>query len=279
MSALPLRWALRELRGGLRGFGIFLACLALGVAVIAGVGSVAASVAAGLAVNARALLGGDVELHLVHRTATDAERAFMRRSGAVSRVAEMRAMARSADGENVALIELRAVDDAYPLYGAVALDPPTSLADTLAQHDGKWGAAAAPDLIARLGLHRGDTIRIGDGAFVLRAALTAEPDASGGSFALGPHVMIAAAALPATGLVQPGSLIDYSYRLRLAPGADAAAWVAAISGKCPAAGWRIRQPGQAAPNLARLLDRVSLFLTLVGLTALLVGGVGIANAV
>jgi len=279
MSLLPLRWAWRELRGGLRGFGIFLACLALGVAVIAGVGSVAASVAAGLAVNARALLGGDVELHLVHRTATDAELAFMARRGAVSRVADMRAMARSKDGDNVALIELRAVDGAYPLYGAPTLDPPANLADALARRDGIWGAAAAPDLIARLGLHRGDPIRIGDGVFALRAALTGEPDVSGGSFALGPHVMIAAAALPATGLVQPGSLIDYSYRLRLAPGADDAAFVAAAQRQFPDAGWRIRLPGQAAPNLARLLDRVGLFLTLVGLTALLVGGVGIANAV
>ncbi len=276
---LALRWALRELRGGLRGFWIFLACLALGVAVIAGVGSVAASVAAGLGVNARALLGGDIELHLVHRTATDAELAFMRDSGAVSRVAEMRAMARSDDGNQVGLIELRAVDPAYPLYGSVTLDPPMALDAALAQRDGMWGAVAAPDLIARLGLHRGDVVRIGDGRFTLRAALTAEPDASGGSFALGPPVMIAAAALPATGLVQPGSLIDYSYRLRLAPGTGEAAWISTLRNKFPEAGWRIREPGQAAPNLARLLDRVTLFLTLVGLTALLVGGVGIANAV
>jgi putative ABC transport system permease protein len=276
---LPLTWALRELRGGLRGFGIFLACLALGVAVIAGVGSVAASVSAGLGVNAKALLGGDIELHLVHRTATGGELTFLRDSGAVSRVAEMRAMARSDDGNQVGLIELRAVDPAYPLYGAVALDPPGSLDAALARRGGHWGAVAAPDLIARLGLHRGDTIRIGDGKFILRAALTAEPDASGGSFALGPHVMIAADALPATGLVLPGSLIDYSYRLRLVPGTDEASWRAALDRKFPEAGWRVREPGEAAPNLARLLDRVSLFLTLVGLTALLVGGVGVANAV
>lgn len=279
MTALPLRWALRELGGGLRGFWIFLACLALGVAAIAGVGSVAASVAAGLSVNANALLGGDVELHLVHRTATDAELAYMRASGTVSRIAEMRAMARSDDGNQVGLIELRAVDAAYPLYGSVTLDPPMPLDAALARRDGKWGAVAAPDLIARLGLHAGDPFRIGDGTFVLRAALTLEPDASGGSFALGPHVLIASDALPATGLVQPGSLIDYSYRLKLARGIENSAWVSTLSNKFPAAGWRVREPGQAAPNLARLLDRVTLFLTLVGLTALLVGGVGIANAV
>jgi putative ABC transport system permease protein len=279
VSTLPLRWALRELRGGLRGFGIFLACLALGVAVIAGVGSVAASVAAGLGTNARALLGGDVELHLVHRTATAPEIAFLRDGGAMSRVAEMRAMARSDDGKQVSLIELRAVDNAYPLYGAVTLDPALPLDAALAPRDGTWGAVAAPDLIARLGLHAGDIFRVGDARFVLRAALMAEPDASGGSFALGPHVLIAADALQATGLVLPGTLIDYSYRLRLAPGVAVAPWLAVLQRKFPEAGWRIREPGQAAPNLARLIDRVSLFLTLVGLTALLVGGVGVANAV
>ncbi|HEX4112190.1 MAG TPA: FtsX-like permease family protein, partial [Stellaceae bacterium] len=279
MNLLPVRWALRELRGGLRGFGIFLACLALGVAVIAGVGSVAASVAAGLETNARALLGGDVELHLVHRTATAPELAFLRVAGTVARVAEMRAMARSDDGKQVSLIELRAVDDAYPLYGTVTLEPAMPLDGALAERNGRWGAVAAPDLIARLGLHPGDTFRVGDAGFVLRASLVAEPDASGGSFALGPHVLIAAAALQATGLVLPGTLIDYSYRLRLEPGIAVAPWLAALQRKFPEAGWRIREPGQAAPNLARLIDRVSLFLTLVGLTALLVGGVGVANAV
>ncbi len=161
----------------------------------------------------------------------------------------------------------------------MTLDPPVALGTALAQRDGRWGAVAAPDMIARLGLHSGDMFRVGDARFVLRAALMAEPDASGGSFALGPHVMIAADALEATGLVMPGTLIDYSYRLRLAPRVDAAPWLTSLQRQFPEAGWRVREPGQAAPNLARLLDRVSLFLTLVGLTALLVGGVGVANAV
>ena len=276
---LALVWALRELRGGVRGFRIFLICLALGVMAIAGVGSLAASVDAGLARDAETLLGGDVELHLVHRTATADELAFMRASGAVSRVIEMRAMARTEDGARVSLIELRGVDAAFPLYGAVELGPPHALDAALAQRNGVWGIVAAPDLIARLGLHIGDTIRIGDGSFVLRASLEREPDAPSGSFALGPHVMIAADALAATGLILPGSLIDYSYRVRFAPGTDLERWIARVGAAFPDAGWRIRKPGEAAPNFARLLDRVSLFLTLVGLTALLVGGVGVASAV
>ena len=279
MTPLALRWALREMRGGLRGFRIFAACLALGVMVIAGVGELVASVDAGLAGDARALLGGDVELHLVHRPATADERRYLEAAGTVSRVAEMRAMGRSADGNHVSLIELRAVDALFPLYGAVALDPAQPLDAALAETDGVWGAVAAPTLIARLDLKPGDRFRIGDGMFVLRGALAREPDAPSGSFALGPHVMIAAAALPATGLILPGSLIDYSYRLKLAPGIAPDGWIEKSRAAFPDAGWRIRKPGDAAPNFARLIDRVSLFLTLVGLMALLVGGVGVANAV
>jgi putative ABC transport system permease protein len=276
---LPLVWAGRELRGGLRGFGIFLACLALGVAVIGGIGSIAASIAAGLAHDAKALLGGDVELHLVHRTATPAELAFMTTGGSVSRVAEMRAMARNEDGSQVSLIELRAVDRAYPLFGAVSLLPAIPLRGALAEQDGHWGAVAAPDLIARLHLHAGDVLRVGEASFVLRAELRAEPDTTGASFALGPHVLVASRALAATGLILPGTLVDYAYRIRFKPGIDADAWIARLRQRFPQAGWRIRRPGEAAENLSRLMDRVSLFLTLVGLTALLVGGVGIANAV
>jgi putative ABC transport system permease protein len=276
---LALRWARRELRGGIAGFRIFLACLALGTAVIAGVGSLAAAVSAGLKSDAHAMLGGDVELHLLYRTATPQELAYLRRSGELSAVSAMRAMARTEDGNERSLIELKAVDSAYPLYGAVGLDPPLPLAGALAFSDGHWGAAVAPGLLDRLKLHLGDSIRIGDASFVLRATLAHEPDAATSGFELGPRVMIAAPALPTTGLLQPGALIGYSYRLRLPPGSDIAAWVAGVKQAFPDAGWRIREFGNAAPMLQRLLERLTIYMTLVGLTALLVGGVGVGNAV
>lgn len=278
-GALALRWARRELRGGLRGFRIFLACLALGTAVIAGVGSLAAAVSTGLKENAHAMLGGDVELHLVHRTATPEQLAYLRRSGTLSAVAAMRAMARRSDDAARSLVELKAVDDAYPLYGEVALAPAQPLAAALAERDGHWGAAVAPELLDRLKLHLGDNIRVGDASFTVRATLTHEPDAATGGFEFGPRVMIAAPALATTGLVQPGTLIGYSYRLRLPPGGDVAAFVAAVKRDFPDAGWRIREFGNASPMLQRLLDRVTIYMTLVGLTALLVGGVGVGNAV
>ena len=121
-GSLALRYALRELRGGLRGFYVFIACIALGVMAIAGVGSVAASLGEGLAREGRTLLGGDVAFSLIQREAKPDEVTYLRSRGEVSVAATMRAMARAADGR-LALVELKAVDGHYPMLGELALDP------------------------------------------------------------------------------------------------------------------------------------------------------------
>ena len=193
----------------------------------------------------------------------------------------MRAMARTETGDERSLIELKAVDAAYPLYGAVALDPPQALAAALAQRDGRWGAvvdAASADA-ARAAC---SAIRSASAmpTFILRAVLTHEPDAATGGFEFGPRVMIATPALAETGLLQPGALVTYGYRLRLAPGRRRRRLDRRDQGgvpRCRLAHPRLRR--RRAERCERLLDRVSVFLTLVGLTALLVGGVGIGNAV
>jgi putative ABC transport system permease protein len=264
VSQLGLAWRLakRELRGGLKGFGVLLGCLCLGVAVIAGVGSLGASIDAGLNGDARALLGGDIEFSLAQRPAGAAEDAFLAAQATLSRVTRLRAMAIADSGASRSLIELKAIDGAYPLYGAVALDPAQPLDAALAQRDGAWGAVVAPALLDRLRLKLGDAIRIGSGRFILRATLAHEPDSVSGIFELGPRVMVSQPALAATGLLAPGSLVAYAYRLRLPPGADAAAVIDAAKAKFPEAGWRIRSFADAAPNLQELLDRVTVFLTL-----------------
>ncbi len=276
---LALRLAMRELRGGIAGLRIFIACLALGVAVIAAVGSLAAAIDAGLKQDSRALLGGDAEFSLVHRSATPAERGFLESYGAVSEIAQMRGMAIRGDGASRSLVEIKAVDAAYPLYGGVTLAPALALADALAFKDGRWGVAVAPALLDRLGVKPGDAIRIGDASLEVRAALAHEPDGISGLIEIGPRVMMATGALQATGLLGPGVLISYAYRVRLAPGAAVATLIAAATARFPDAGWRIREFGNAAPNLKELLDRLTVFMTLVGLTALLVGGLGVGNAV
>src|SRR5712691_13078043 len=148
---LGLVYAVRELRGGLLGFYVFIACIALGVMAIAGVGSVASGLADGLAREGRVILGGDLAFSLSLRQASADERAFLDRRGRVSLAATMRAMTRARDGRT-ALVEVKAVDAAYPLYGSVALDPQQPLVQALAQRDGAFGAAADPALLARLDL-------------------------------------------------------------------------------------------------------------------------------
>ncbi|MEQ9332903.1 FtsX-like permease family protein [Thalassobaculum sp.] len=276
---LALRLARRELRTGLKGFRIFLACLAIGVAAIAAVGSVSSAMMAGLEGDARRLLGGDVDLRLVHRPASDEQRAWLQQSGRVSEVLAMRAMARRTDGEARTLVELKAVDGGYPLVGTVTLAPAGELGDALAERDGLYGAIAEESLATRLDLAVGDRLVVGDATLVLRGILTGEPDRIVTFASFGPRLMVAAAALPATGLVQPGSLIRYHYRVALPPGTDAHAWLDDLGDRFPDAGWRTRALDSAAPGFDRFVDRTTLFLTLVGLTSLLVGGVGVAMAV
>jgi putative ABC transport system permease protein len=273
------RLARRELRGGVSGLGVFLGCLVLGVGAIAAIGSIAASVTAAIKSDARDLLGGDAEARLAYRPADANEKEFLANSGLVSEVATMRAMARTEDGARRSLIELKAVDGAYPLYGKVVLSPAQSLDAALGARDGSYGAAVDSAILGRLGLTIGERIKVGEAVLQVRAAIVREPDAATGGLIFGPRVLISAEALAATGLMQPGALVTYRYRLRLPPGVDAAAWANSARAAFPEAGWQIRTFGEASPSLQRLIDRVGLFLSLVGLTSLLVGGVGIGNAI
>jgi putative ABC transport system permease protein len=163
---LPLRYALRELRGGLSGFYVFISCIALGSMAIAGVGSLAASLGGGLAREGQAILGGDVAFSLIQREASADERKFLEGAGTLSVAATLRAMARSGADGKATLVEMKAVDGAYPLFGQAKLDPVLPLADVLAQRDGAFGAAADPTLLARLDIKPGARLTIGS----LRAA-------------------------------------------------------------------------------------------------------------
>lgn len=274
---LAFRLARRELRGGVRGLPVVLLSLALGVGAIAGVGSLARSIETSLAADARTILGGDLEITLRNHAATAAERDALHTAGAVSETREMRSMAHA--GERVLLVELKTVDRPYPLYGSVRLEPPSALPDALGKSGGKYGAVVEPGVLARLGLAVGDDLRIGEETFQVRAAIANEPDRSTSLVTLGPRVMIAAEALAGTELLQPGSIYEAAYRLRFAPHVDPAHWLARLKEKFPDAGWRIRDPSEAAPRIRQTVDRLGVYLTLVGLSALLIGGVGVANAI
>jgi putative ABC transport system permease protein len=279
---LVFRLALREMRAGLSGFVVFIACIALGVGAIAGISSTARSLIAGVTSQSRTILGGDMAFALVQREANLAERAFLEQQGALSSIATLRAMAVAGDA-GAALVEVKAVDTAYPTVGSLDADPPGPVADQLASRDGAFGALADPALFERLGLSPGARVKIGAADFVLHGRIVSEPDKIGAGIGFGPRLIMSQAALRATGLLQPGSLVRWTYRLSLPPGRDSDEVVSDLVGDTtralPEAGWEIRTRLNADPRFSSNIERFTQFLTLVGLTALLVGGVGVANAV
>ncbi|MFW5881823.1 MAG: ABC transporter permease, partial [Roseicyclus sp.] len=278
---IALRIASRELRGGLRGFRIFLACLALGVAAIAAVGSVREAIEAGLSREGAAILGGDAEMSFTYRFATEEERAFMEEIAvSVSETVDFRSMVtHQRDGEtDRALTQVRGVDGAYPLYGDVELEPAIPLPDALAGGD-LPGIVMQRLLVDRLALSPGDTVRLGTQDFTLTAVLEAEPDGAAGGFALGPRSIVRLDALEASGLLAPGTLYDTQYRLALSEGADLAALEAEAEARFADAGMRWRDARNGAPGVQEFVERIGAFLVLVGLAGLAVGGIGVSAAV
>jgi putative ABC transport system permease protein len=279
---IAARFAARELRGGLKGFRIFLACLALGVAAIAAVGSVRASIEAGLAREGAAILGGDAEIDLTYRFATREERAWIDSiATAVSEVTDFRSMLVKGQGDTAerGLTQVKSVDAAYPLIGQVLLEPAMPLAEALAGRDGLPGAVVHPLLIDRMGMQIGDTFRLGTQEFRLMAAITREPDAGADGFGLGPRTIVATDALADAGLLTAGSLYSTEYRMLLPEGSDLDALEAQVETRFEGAGARWRDSRNGAPSVARFVERLGAFLILVGLSGLAVGGVGVSAAV
>ncbi len=286
---VALRIAARELRHGLRGLrglGVFLGCLALGVAAIAGVQSTASSIVTGLRADGREILGGDLALRAVYRDLSAEERKLVEGSAAThTHFAEMRTMARHANVESGVLVEIKAVDAHYPLFGALEAERgeggAISLTEALAPSGGVRGALVDPALIERLKLRDGSLLSIGGIELEVRGAIVREPDraGSGGPFGFWPRVMIGSEALAESGLLREGSLVYHQYALRLAEGEDVANVEAELDARLAGAGWQVRTYQDAAPGIAQMVERLGSFLTLVGLTALLVGGVGVGNAV
>lgn len=273
---LAARFAVREMRGGLRGFRILIACMALGVGAIAGVKSIAASITGGIAAEGQAILGGDVSVALVQRDIPQQALELAAKSGEVSESRLLRAMARRSDGADQALIELKAVDAAYPLYGSLEGES-GEISMTGAGPDEVW---VDPILMTRLDLRTGDEILIGNAGYMLRGSITSEPDRLSGGAVFGPRVLMTLEGLDRSGLIRPGSLFTNRTVVRLEDASEAglARFTAGLKASAEDPGWRIQSRDNAAPALSRNIERFSQFLTLVGLTALIVGGVGVGNS-
>ncbi|PWE33547.1 drug:proton antiporter [Maritimibacter sp. 55A14] len=278
---LPFRLAMRDLRGQIPRFRVFLACLALGVAALAAVGTVRSSIQAGLEREGAALLGGDAEAEFTYRFARGPERDWLEAiSERVSETIDFRSMVVvERDRTERGLTQVKAVDAAYPLIGDVRLDPPMPLAQALEGSGGLPGGAMARVLADRLALSPGDEFRLGQRAFRLTAILDAYPDEVGGGFGLGPRTLVRTEDLEGSGLIAEGTLFSTQYRLDLPDGADLDALKAEARARFTESGLRWRDARQGAPGVSQFIERLGAFLVLIGLSGLAVGGVGVSAAV
>ena len=277
---LALSIALRELRAGAGGLTVFVLCIALGVAAVAAIGSLAASFEQALTRQGRLLIGGDLAFELIIRQANAEEREALDGLGQVSESASFRAMARASSGKT-ALVEVKAIDDAYPLYGEVAVLEP---ADAGAAWRSPGVVLVERALLDRLGVEIGSPLTIGEASVTIGGVLGVQPDRLADRLAYGPKLLMSRETLARTGLLQPGSLIRWTYRVKLPEqrGSDKQALKAArqdIESEFPQSGFAARDWTDPAPSLRRDADRFTQFVSFVGLTALLLGGIGVGNAI
>jgi putative ABC transport system permease protein len=269
--ALAIRLARRDLRARLRGLRLLLVCLFIGAGSLAAIGSLGSAIENELAARGQTLLGGDVELEIGQRRADADERGAMAAVGRVSETIRMQSMA--IRHTQSAPIELKAVDEAYPLYGELLLDDGLSVSAPSVNE-----AWISPALADRMGVSVGESLRLGEATFRIGGIITSEPDRLGEGFTLGPVVIVSLDGLSRTGLIQPGSLYQTKYRIRINDGSPRAV-TEAFETRFPEVGWETRTRDRATPGASRFIDRLSEFLTLVGLAALAISGIGIAGGV
>ncbi|HVX73760.1 MAG TPA: FtsX-like permease family protein, partial [Devosia sp.] len=283
-----IRVALVDLRGDLRRFGILLACLALGTATIAGVSSVGDALKGAILRDANTLMGGDIQVNRADRRANPSEFAYMQTLGQVSETISSNSRADAMDDSgNTAFLDIYAVDDLYPLYGDVVspqLKPGEKPADLLALKDGAYGAIVDPVILDRLGIDLGGHFTVNGTEFEARGLLNSLPNSALRGLHLGLTTLMsveAEQANPETRPPLPGLLTQYSYKIKLNP--DQGDYTIAkpkVEEHFKAdPEWKVQSPYDAAGTLARFYDLFVRFLLIVGLSSLLVGGVGIFNAV
>ena len=277
--SLAWQYARCELRHSVMRFRIFLAALMLGVAAIGAVGSVAESMRSGISDNGRMLLGGDFELSSLHVAPDDALLDKVRQTASLSEIIQMRAMLGTGTGKGQAatrkLVELKAVDEAYPLVGVVELSPSQTLKQALADR----GAVVAPALLRATGLSVGDKAQLGEITITVTGVLDSEPDQTISFVSFGPRLMVSTTTLNESGLRQEGAFITYRNRAVVRQNTHLENIVTELNKVVENTHIRLRTIDAAAGGFDRFIERAERFLMLVSLTALLIGGLGVSGAV
>jgi putative ABC transport system permease protein len=288
-----LRMAWRETRGAWRHFVYFFVCIAIGVSALVGVSLFAAHVEHAVSRQAKGLLGGDLEIRSSHPLSTESRavlRTFDERGIIRTHVSELVAMAaRTTPGATAAqttqIVELKAVESGYPLYGLLKLEPPVSL-DHLLHPDSSQcsavpchGAVVQEALLVRMGLGLGDRLKIGGTEFLITGLVRLEPDRIANAFSLGPRVIISADGLRASALVQPGSRIRERELFQLPSSMPLAPVRSELRGQLTSDHVRVSGYRDAQPQLKQFLEQLTRYLGLIGLTALFIGGLGVAMSI
>src|SRR6059036_739055 len=276
MSAFVFRMVWREIRAAWRHFTYFFVCIALGVSALVGVGLFAANLERAIQREARSLMAADVELRTTRLLTPAAEAILMKLDGrgiVRLQVSELVAMAAAPSGTQ--LVELKAVEPGYPFYGKLRAVPEDALATLFTG----TRALAEETLLIRLDLKVGDTLKIGHVEFTIAGVLKKEPDRAAGAFSFGPRVLISRQGLEATGLVQPGSRVTYRHLLKLPDGLSSKAVQGELAATFPDKTVRVSTYQDAQPMLRRFLRQLTMYLGLVGLIALMVGGIGVASSI
>ena len=293
MNRFILRMAWRETRGAWRHFLYFFACIAIGVGALVGVSLFGTNVARAITKEARGLLGGDLEIRLTHPLSLAGQAVLQslgERGMAFTHVSELVAMAarttqESSVTQSTQIIELKAVEPTYPLYGAIRLDPAQS-PDVLLHPDERrcgghscFGALVQESLLIRMGLSVGDRLKIGQAMFLITGIVRTEPDRMANAFSLGPRVMIAQEGLQAAELIKPGSRVRERYLVKIPPGMPVEPLLSELRGRLAGDSARVSSYRSAQPQLRQFLDQLSRYLGLIGLTALFIGGLGVGTSI
>ena len=293
MNLFIFKMAWRETRGAWRHFLYFFACIAIGVGSLVGVSLFSANVDRAVTKEARGLLGGDLEIRLTHPLSSEGQalvKSLTTRGLTLAHASELIAMASrqtqaSATPQATQIIELKAVDSAYPLYGAIALDPAQPLEALLhppAHRCGGQvclGAVVQESLLIRMGLSVGDRLKIGQATFLISGIVRTEPDRMANAFSLGPRVIIAQEGLREAELIKPGSRVRERYLVKLPPGLPVEPLLSELRSRLASDSARLSSYRTAQPQLKQFLDQLSRYLGLIGLTALFIGGLGVGTSI
>jgi len=270
----PAAWriARRDLHRRFRGLRLLLVCLFLGVGALAAIGTLTGAIRGELDAQGREILGGDLEVEVWQRPLDAEESAFLARYGTLSKGLRMQAMASA--GEAATPIELKAVDANWPMYGRLTLQGGSTMG---APPPGQaWIAEGAAE---RLGVGPGDRFRVGTADLVVGGIIDEEPDRLSEGFQLGQTVIVALPVPAQAGLTAPGAMYQSKTRVRFDGGDDPEQVEEALTERFPDAGFDIRTRDRASPGAERFVARMGEFLTLVGLAALVIAGIGIGGGV